>query len=122
MLKAAKAQIIARAVVRPLDLGDGTVLREVVREGNEQLDGGMAYAVAAELYGQELADASCERSVSKASLRRAAKASELPAATVERAVVEEVRRRGGASRTQARSVVPVPSSSATPDASSGSGS
>lgn len=122
MLRAAKAQVIARAAVRPLDLGDGTVLREVTKEGNEQLDGEVAYAVAAELYGRELADASCERSVSKASLRRAAKVADLPAATVERSVVEEVRKRGGASRPQTRSVVPVPSSSATTPASSGSGS
>lgn len=88
-----------------LPLSAGRVLREVLEEGNEQLDGRVVYAVVKAQLGQEVAEAAVEIAASKASIDRALKAAAgagiikpRTGAAHQRAILKVVRDRKGATR------------------------
>jgi PD-(D/E)XK nuclease superfamily protein len=88
-----------------LELPSGMLLRTVLAEGNEQLDGRVVYQVLREMHGQELAEAAIEIDASKASITRALKAAAATGAIaprsqakVERVILQTIRDRGGAKK------------------------
>lgn len=111
-MKAAKAFLahLERAVMACLDeagelpLSNGRVLRKVVGPGNESLDGDVVFAVLDELYGRGVADAAVERRATKAGIRAALKPLGGKVTQLERAALDKVRERGGASRPMRNSV------------------
>lgn len=95
-----KAAIYARAAERPIFLPDGRVLGPVEKQGNERLDGDITYAVIRDQHGHGIADAAVERKASKTRIKEALRfaGSKGEIAKLERAVLDEVRKRGGAKR------------------------
>lgn len=94
------AALYARASDRPIPLSNGNVFGPVEKQGNEKLDGDVVYAVVKERHGQGLADAAVVRTATKKRLADALRfaGSKGEVAKLERAVLEEVRSRGGAKR------------------------
>lgn len=95
-----QAALYARAAERPIFLSDGQVLGPVTKQGNERLDGDVTYAVIRDLHGQGIADAAVERRASKTRIKEALRfaGSKGEIAKLERQVLDEVRKRGGATR------------------------
>lgn len=100
------AALYARAAERPIPLRDGTVLGERQKQGNESLDGDVTYQVIRERHGQAIADAAVERKASKKQIKEALKLAGVAGevAKLERAVIDEVRARGG-SRRETKTVI-----------------
>lgn len=95
-----QAALYARAADRPIPLADGRILGPVEKQGNEKLDGDVTYKVIRELHGQGIADAAVERKASKTRIKEALRfaGGKGEIAKLERAVLDEVRKRGGATR------------------------
>lgn len=91
----------------PIPLADGRWFGEVVKPGNERLDGDVAWAVVGELYGRDVADQAVNRQASKKGIREALRGhlpQGKPLSRAEREVLAQIRERGGAAR-QERTVV-----------------
>lgn len=91
----------------PIPLGDGRFVGEVVKPGNERFDGDVAYRVLAELRDPDVALQAVGFTATKKGIRDALKESLAEGETLasaERAVHEEIRARGGASRKPSTSV------------------
>lgn len=88
----------AMAASRPIPIGNGRFYGRREKPGNERLDGDVMYEVVRGMLGQEVADSAVTRSASKARLKEAIKRSGAKVAPTERAVLAEVRARGGATR------------------------
>lgn len=90
------AALYARANERPIPLSNGNVFGPREKSGNEKIDGDVAYEVVREMHGQRLADAAVERKATKTRLKAALKGAGVPSvASAERAVLAEIRKRGG---------------------------
>jgi len=100
LLKRIESALYARASEHPIPLGDGRFFGRHVEEGNEHLDGRIARAVIAEKLGDDAVEEVVSYEVTKARLKDAIKkrAPKGAAAAAERTVLEEIRRRGGATR------------------------
>jgi hypothetical protein len=85
----------------------GTVLKKVLAEGNERLSGDVTFEVVAERFGRDVADAAVERSATKSRLGAALKAAGLKVGPSSAEVLDEVRRRGGASRSVSEKLVEI---------------
>lgn len=83
-------------------LGDGRAFGKVVKQGNEKIDGDVAYRVVGETYGQEVADAAVVRSTTKTRLKEALSkvAGKGQLAAVERSVLAAIRAAGGSERAE----------------------
>ena len=92
-----QAALYARAAERPIPLGNGMVLGSRTVEGNDRIDGDIAYAVIRERHGQAVADAAVERHATKKRLGDALKPLVGKLAPEMRAVLAEVETRGGIS-------------------------
>lgn len=92
--------VYSMAKKEPIDLGDGTMLGEVTKQGNEKLNGRTVFDVVKDLHGSEVAEKSVELSATKKKLKEALRpvaAKRKLAAEVD-SVLDEVRTRGGAER------------------------
>jgi hypothetical protein len=98
LLRRLDAALYARAQERPIPLPSGKIFGPVQKLGNEKLDGPTLHAVVAQRHGREIADASVILSATKVRLREALGFVGKAVATEERAILDEVRRRGGAKR------------------------
>ena len=100
LLKRVDASIYARAAERPIPIGGGKMLGLTEKLGNEVVSGPVAYACVRERYGQTIADASVEMETSKKRLREALgfAVAKGGIAAAERAVLDEIRAKGGTSR------------------------
>jgi hypothetical protein len=65
LLNRMKTALIARASERPLPLRNGSVLCKVRSQGNESLDGDVAWKVIDEIYGRDAADEAVTRKATK---------------------------------------------------------
>lgn len=94
------AALYARAAERPIPLSDGRVLGPVEKQGNEKLDGDVVYEVIRDQHGQGIADAAVVRQATKKRIKDALvfAGGKGEIAKLERAVLDEVRKRGGARR------------------------
>lgn len=108
LLARMKEMLAARAKDRPIPLPGGMLYGYVTGEGNEQIDGDVAYEVIRDVYGQSVADAAVSREATKKGIREALKAAgAVPSlAAAERNVLDKIRERGGAER-QTRSKLDV---------------
>jgi SAM-dependent methyltransferase len=98
LLAKVESAVYAYARETPIDLGDGQLLGEVTREGNERLDGEIAYAVIREIHGVEIADAAVARSVTKKAIGEALRGKVPRLAPAEREVLDAIRAAGGSER------------------------
>ena len=100
LLKRLNASLIAAATERPRPIGNGRMFGKVQTQGNEKLDGDVVYDVLRARYGQHIADAAVERTASKKRIREALalKGGKGQVAEMERAVLDEVRAKGGSKR------------------------
>lgn len=91
------AGLHARAAERPFILSDGRVFGPREKLGNEKLDGDTVYQVIREQHGQAIADAAVERVATKKRIKDALGfvGAKGKVAGLERAVLDEVRARGG---------------------------
>jgi hypothetical protein len=91
--------IHAYAAERPIPIGDGKVYGPRRIQGNEKLDGDVVYQVVEALHGRPVADAAVVRNATKSRLKEALALAvdKGGAAKAERAVLAEVRKRGGVS-------------------------
>ena len=92
-----QAALYARAAERPIPLGNGMVLGQRTVEGNDRIDGNVAYEVVRERHGQAVADQAVERHATKTRLSAALKPLVGKLAPELRAVLAEVEARGGIS-------------------------
>lgn len=99
LLKRIESALYARASERPIPLSNGKMFGPDTVEGNDKLNGDVAYDVVRELYGQQIADAAVERKASKKGIKDAVAfvAGKGQVAAVERKVLAEIRARGGIS-------------------------
>lgn len=106
LLKRIRGALWAYATEVDIPLANGMVLGRRVKPGNEQLDGEITAAVLAELHGQAVADAATiKREGTKAGIERALKAAGVkPLSSSMEAVLEEIRKRGGAKREEQEKV------------------
>jgi hypothetical protein len=95
--KRLSAAVYARAAERPIPLANGMMLGKVVEEGNDKLDGDIVYDVIKAKHGQSIADAAVVRSATKKRLKEALSLAggKGQVASMERAVIDEVRAKGG---------------------------
>jgi hypothetical protein len=101
LMKRIEAALHAYAKEHPIPLGGHRVFGELITEGNEQLDGDVAYAVMRDMFGQDVADAAVKRTATKTGIREALRPTldePRKLATTERRVHEAIRQRGGAHR------------------------
>lgn len=100
LLKRLTSSLIAAASDRPRPIGNGRMFGKVTAQGNESLDGDVAWTVIKDRYGQSIADAAVERSTSKKRIKEALslKGAKGQVAEMERIVLEEIRAKGGATR------------------------
>jgi hypothetical protein len=89
-----KAALTARAIERPIPLGNGRFFGPQAKQGNEKLDGDTVHAVVAELHDRDTADRAVIRSATKVRLEAALKGKRGAA----KRVLDVVRERGGATR------------------------
>jgi hypothetical protein len=87
----------ARAHERPIPIGDGKMFGPEMTEGNDKIDGDIAYDVIRTMHGQSVADAAVERKASKKRIKEALSlvAGKGQGAAMERAVLAEVKAKGG---------------------------
>jgi CRISPR/Cas system-associated exonuclease Cas4 (RecB family) len=91
-----------------LELPNGKLLKQVTVDGHERLDGDEVYNVALQLCGPAVADASVQRTATKKALEEATRAAfGRGGAAKARHVLEEVRKRGGASRGKTTKLIEV---------------
>lgn len=106
MLSARLSTVLhARGAQQAFPVGDGKFFGKYTSLGNEELDGDKVYEVVKEMHGQGVADTAVIRSATKTRLKEAlafAKVKSMAAA--EKAVLEEVRKRGGAKREEKESI------------------
>lgn len=89
-------QLYRHAAVRPIPLRNGKMFGRVEKLGNEKLNGDTVYDVVKARHGQDVADAAVIRSATKKRLEETLKGKRGAA----KAVLDEVRTLGGASRSQ----------------------
>jgi hypothetical protein len=92
----------------PIDLGEGRKLGNIVKNGNEKLDGNIAYQVLRELlFDQDLVDRAVTRTATKKGIEGAIKAGKdegkVNGVTAER-IYNEIRSRGGSQRSVYRKI------------------
>lgn len=105
LLKRLDAAIYARAADRPIPLADGRVLGQVTEAGNERLDGDTVWRVVADKHGRDIADTAVIRSATKTRLKEALKFAGVKSlAQAEKEVLEDVRKRGGATRKESTTI------------------
>ena len=97
-------QIYAIASERPIPLPGGEELRLVTKEGNERIDGDIAWSVISSLFDRETADRAVGRTASKAGLKRAL---DVPRKELER-IVDAIREAQGIARPMRESLEVVP--------------
>lgn len=122
MLKRIKSACFAALAEHgELELPDGRILKHVLAEGNEELDGRVVYHVAEELHGRHVADKAVEIYASKKALDEAlkaeAQAGRLPPRGRSKArekLLDTVRDRGGARKPMRKRLAII--DPATPDA------
>jgi hypothetical protein len=101
LMKRIEAALHAYAKEHPIPLNGHRVFGELVTEGNEQIDGDIAWQVLAAQHGRDVADAAVKRTATKSGIRealRAVLAEPRALARTEREVLAEVRQRGGTRR------------------------
>ena len=98
--------LYAKAADRPIPIGNGKMFGRVTKQGNEKLDGDVAYSVVRDRYGQDVADSAVQRVATKTKLKEALATitGKGGLAAAERTVLEEVRKRGGARREEKESI------------------
>lgn len=106
ILKRIETAIYAYASDHTIDLGDGRFFGPHRTTGKEKLDGPTVYAVARDLYGRDFADTAIVIAATKARIKEAAKGltGAGSVAAIERKILDEVRARGGASKTSGEDV------------------
>jgi hypothetical protein len=90
--------IYGMAKQEPLDIGNGQMLGEVTKPGNERLDGDVVWSVLSELHNPEIANAAVKRTASKVGIEDALRGNAVKLAPAVREVIERVRERGGSER------------------------
>lgn len=85
--------VYARAAEAPIPLGDGRYFGRYTKTGNEKLDGDIVFQVVAERMGRDVADLAVTRHATKKALHEAVRDGK-----AERELLDEVRKRGGASK------------------------
>ena len=112
LCKTVRARIEQFAFARPVQIGPGRYLGKVDKRGKESLDGDAVFARVEQLYGDEIAAiaAPSQRKALKKSVSAAMREARVrklitKAAPAERALLEELRKSGGVSRSPARTVV-----------------
>lgn len=101
LMKRIEAALHAYAKEHPIPLGGHRVFGELVTEGNEKIDGEVAWTVLADRHGPVVANAAVTKSATKASIREALRASltePRALARTEREVLSRIRDLGGASK------------------------
>lgn len=99
-----QAALYARAAERPVPLANGMILGARTVEGNDRIDGNVAYEVVRERHGQAVADQAVERHATKKRLSDALKPLVGKLAPELRAVLAEVEARGGIERRESTRV------------------
>jgi uncharacterized protein (DUF2342 family) len=90
--------IYGMAANEAIDLGNGRVLGEVTKMGNEKLDGDVVYEVLKAAHNQEVADKAVKRTASKKAIEDALRGTVPKLAPAIREVLGSVRKAGGAER------------------------
>jgi hypothetical protein len=111
LLNRMKSALIARASDRPIPLRNGMELRKVSKQGNERLDGDIAWKVIGDMFGRDCADAAVERHASKKQIDGALRKWLPPGETltkVKERVYKAIRARGGAEKPWKEDVAEVP--------------
>jgi len=99
LLTQRRREVAELAKADAIDLGDGWILGEREKDGNEVLDPAISYEVVKESLGEEVADAACPRDFSKAALERALTAHKVKGKTkVKDQIVAKIRTAGGSKR------------------------
>lgn len=100
LLKRIEGAIYAIANEQPIPLPSGKWLGKVTTTGNEKLDGDVVYEIVRARHGQHIADTAVVRAATKTRLREALGfvVGKGQVAAAERAVLEEVRAKGGSAR------------------------
>jgi hypothetical protein len=101
LLKRVESALYEFASREPIPIGDGRWFGRVTEDGNEQLDGDVVWTVLSERYGTQIADHAVQRTATKSRVREVIRSQLTEPRTLsktERAVLQEVRARGGASR------------------------
>jgi len=109
-----QAALYARAAERPVPLANGMVLGARTVEGNDRIDGNVAYEVVRERHGQDVADQAVERHATRKRLSDALKPLVGKLAPELRAVLAEVEARGGIERRESTRVEVYALAEATP--------
>jgi hypothetical protein len=92
------AAIYGMAKQEPLALGNGQMLGEVTKPGNEKLDGDAVFEVMSRLHNEEIAGAAIKRTASKVGIETALRGHVPKLAPAVREIVEHVRKAGGSER------------------------
>lgn len=95
--------IYAMAIEEPIDLGDGRMLGQIVKDGNEKLDGDVVHAVMRDRF-PALADTACKRTATKKSIQDALRTIVPKVAPEMRIILGDIRDRGGSERPQRKVV------------------
>ena len=100
LLKRLEGGLFARANEKPIPLGNGKMFGPVDSLGNEKLDGDVVHAVVSAQHGRDIADAAIEKRASKKRLKEALAfaVGKGGVSAAERAVLDEVRAKGGSER------------------------
>lgn len=99
LLRRIESAIYAYAAETPIPLSNGMVLGKTTKLGNEKLDGDAVHEVVKARHGQAIADAAVVRSATKVKLKEALRFVGVKSlAAEEKAVLDEVRAKGGAVR------------------------
>lgn len=102
LLRRVERALYAYAHETPIDLGGGRYFGKHTKKGHEKLDGDTVWGVVAESYGRDVADMAVIRSATKKRLGDVLK--QHGGKGADRMVLDEVRRRGGASRDEKEDV------------------
>jgi hypothetical protein len=101
LLRRVEAALHEFASHQPIAIGEGRWFGELLTEGTEQLDGDVVWEVLRRRFDRDVADQAVTRTATKARLRevlRARQSKPRSLAKTERAVLAEIRNRGGAIR------------------------
>lgn len=88
----------AYAKEHPFEVGDGVWFGVPDTDGNESLDGDVAFDVLREIHGEQVALAAVELRCTKTALRKALRSKVAVLAPAEREVLAKIRERGGSAR------------------------
>lgn len=111
LLKRMKSALIARAAMAPIRLRNGNTLMKVRTQGNEKIDGDIAWKAIGALYGRDVADEAVERRASKKAIDAAIRKHLPPGEKLkdaQAAVYARIRAEGGSERPWKDDVAEVP--------------